>query len=31
VLRPIIDEWITESEGKGIPAREMLKRAGFSG
>jgi len=31
VLRPIIDEWITESEGKGIPARDMLKRAGFSG
>lgn len=31
VLRPIIDEWIKESEGKGIPAREMLKRAGYSG
>ena len=31
VLRPIIDEWIKESEAKGIPAREMLKRAGYSG
>jgi len=30
-LRPIIDEWIKESEAKGIPAREMLKRAGFQG
>jgi TRAP-type C4-dicarboxylate transport system substrate-binding protein len=31
VLRPIIDEWIKESEGKGIPARDMLKRAGYPG
>ena len=31
VLRPIIDDWIKESEAKGIPARDMLKRAGFSG
>ena len=31
VLRPIVDEWIKESEAKGIPAREMLKRAGYSG
>lgn len=30
-LRPIIDEWIKESEAKGIPAREMLKRAGYTG
>jgi hypothetical protein len=30
VLRPIVDEWIKESEGKGIPARDMLKRAGYS-
>ncbi len=30
-LRPIIDEWIKESEAKGIPAREMLKRAGYQG
>ncbi|HEX6318270.1 MAG TPA: TRAP transporter substrate-binding protein [Burkholderiales bacterium] len=30
-LRPIIDEWIKESESKGIPAREMLKRAGYKG
>jgi len=29
-LRPIIDEWIKESESKGIPAREMLKRAGYA-
>jgi TRAP-type C4-dicarboxylate transport system substrate-binding protein len=28
-LRPIIDEWIKESEAKGIPAREMLKKAGY--
>lgn len=28
VLRPIITDWIKESEAKGIPAREMLKRAG---
>jgi TRAP-type C4-dicarboxylate transport system substrate-binding protein len=30
-LRPIIDEWIKESEAKGIPARDMLKRAGYKG
>jgi TRAP-type C4-dicarboxylate transport system substrate-binding protein len=30
-LRPIIDEWIKESEAKGIPAREMLRRAGYPG
>ena len=31
VLRPIIDEWVKESEAKGIPAREMLMRAGYPG
>jgi len=31
VLRPIIADWIKESEAKGTPAREMLKRAGYSG
>lgn len=30
-LRPIIDEWIKESEAKGIPARDMLRRAGYAG
>jgi TRAP-type C4-dicarboxylate transport system substrate-binding protein len=30
MLRPIIDEWVKESEAKGIPAREMLKRAGYA-
>ncbi len=30
-LRPIIDEWIKEMEPKGIPAREMLKKAGYKG
>ena len=30
-LRPIIDEWIKESEEKGIPAREMLRKAGYKG
>jgi hypothetical protein len=29
-LRPIIDEWVKESESKGIPARDMLKRAGYA-
>jgi TRAP-type C4-dicarboxylate transport system substrate-binding protein len=29
MLRPIVDEWIKESEAKGIPARDMLKRAGY--
>ena len=28
VLRPIVDEWVKESEAKGIPARQMLKKAG---
>ena len=28
VLRPIIADWIKDSEAKGIPAREMLRRAG---
>ncbi|HSD42142.1 MAG TPA: TRAP transporter substrate-binding protein [Burkholderiales bacterium] len=28
LLRPIITDWIKESEAKGIPAREMLRRAG---
>jgi TRAP-type C4-dicarboxylate transport system substrate-binding protein len=31
VLRPIIDEWIKEMEPKGIPARDMLRRAGYPG
>ena len=31
LLRPIVTDWITESEAKGIPARQMLKRAGYSG
>lgn len=30
-LRPIIDEWIKEMEGKGVPAREMLHKAGYKG
>jgi len=30
-LRPIIDEWIKEMEGKGVPAREMLRKAGYKG
>jgi TRAP-type C4-dicarboxylate transport system substrate-binding protein len=29
LLRPIIGDWIKESEAKGIPAREMLRRAGY--
>ena len=29
LLRPIIADWIKESEARGIPAREMLKRAGY--
>lgn len=28
LLRPIVTDWIKESEAKGIPAREMLRRAG---
>jgi TRAP-type transport system periplasmic protein len=31
VLRPIIADWIRESEAKGIPARDMLKKAGYPG
>ena len=31
VLRPIISDWVRENEAKGIPAREMLKKAGYSG
>jgi TRAP-type C4-dicarboxylate transport system substrate-binding protein len=31
VLRPIIADWIKENEAKGIPARDMLKKAGYSG
>jgi TRAP-type C4-dicarboxylate transport system substrate-binding protein len=31
VLRPIIADWIKENEAKGIPARQMLKKAGYSG
>lgn len=30
LLRPIIAEWIKESEAKGIPARDMLKKAGYA-
>lgn len=30
-LRPIIDEWIKEMEGKGVPAKEMLRKAGYKG
>jgi len=30
-LRPIIDEWIREMEGKGVPAKEMLRKAGYKG
>ena len=30
-LRPIIDEWIRDSEAKGIPAKDMLRRAGYKG
>jgi TRAP-type C4-dicarboxylate transport system substrate-binding protein len=28
-LRPIVAEWIKESEAKGIPARDMLRKAGY--
>jgi TRAP-type C4-dicarboxylate transport system substrate-binding protein len=28
LLRPIIADWIKDSEAKGIPARDMLRRAG---
>ncbi len=30
LLRPIIADWIKDSEAKGIPARDMLRRAGYS-
>ena len=30
-LRPIVDEWIKEMEPKGVPAKEMLRRAGVPG
>jgi TRAP-type C4-dicarboxylate transport system substrate-binding protein len=30
-LRPIIDEWVKEMEGKGVPAKEMLRKAGYKG
>lgn len=30
-LRPIIDEWVKDMEPKGIPARDMLRRAGYPG
>jgi TRAP-type C4-dicarboxylate transport system substrate-binding protein len=29
LLRPIIADWIKDSEAKGIPARDMLRRAGY--
>jgi len=29
VLKPIIKEWVQNSEGKGIPARDMLRKAGY--
>jgi TRAP-type C4-dicarboxylate transport system substrate-binding protein len=29
LLRPIVTDWIKESEAKGIPARDMLRRAGY--
>jgi TRAP-type C4-dicarboxylate transport system substrate-binding protein len=29
VLRPVIADWIRDSEPKGIPARDMLRRAGY--
>ena len=28
-LKPIIADWIKESEAKGIPARDMLRKAGY--
>ncbi|MGH8680131.1 MAG: TRAP transporter substrate-binding protein [Burkholderiales bacterium] len=31
VLKPIVAEWIKESEAKGIPARDMLRKAGYPG
>jgi len=29
VLKPIVADWIKTSEAKGIPARDMLRRAGY--
>jgi TRAP-type C4-dicarboxylate transport system substrate-binding protein len=29
VLKPIVAEWIKESEAKGIPAKDMLRKAGY--
>lgn len=29
VLKPIIKEWVTSSEATGIPARDMLRKAGY--
>jgi TRAP-type C4-dicarboxylate transport system substrate-binding protein len=29
LLKPIVADWIKESEAKGIPARDMLRRAGY--
>jgi TRAP-type C4-dicarboxylate transport system substrate-binding protein len=29
LLKPIVADWIKDSEAKGIPAREMLRRAGY--
>jgi len=31
VLKPIVADWIKESEAKGIPARDMLRKAGYPG
>jgi TRAP-type C4-dicarboxylate transport system substrate-binding protein len=31
VLKPIVADWIRESEAKGIPARDMLRKAGYPG
>jgi TRAP-type C4-dicarboxylate transport system substrate-binding protein len=30
LLKPIVADWIKDSEAKGIPAREMLRRAGYA-
>jgi TRAP-type transport system periplasmic protein len=29
VLKPIIKQWVTDAEAKGIPARDMLRKAGY--
>ncbi len=31
LLRPIIDEWIKDAGAKGVPARDMLRKAGYPG